>query len=64
MENNEQEQKIKGVLYEEEKMKQVVNILNTIQVVGVNQIKGMSTVFDILTSPIPFQNITEENKSE
>lgn len=64
MENKEQEQQIKGVLYEEEKMKQVINILNMIQVVGVNQIKGMSTVFDILTNPIPFQNVQDESKTE
>lgn len=62
MESKEQEKQIIGVLYEEEKMKQVINILNTIQVFGVNQIKGMNFVFDILTNPLPFKNINEDGK--
>lgn len=64
MENKEQEQQIRGLLYEEEKMKQVISILNTIQVVGVNQIKGMSVIFDILTNPVPFKSVSEEPKGK
>jgi hypothetical protein len=50
----ETKQEIKGFLYEESKIQQVYTILNTIPVIGVNQIKSMILVLDILSSPIPF----------
>lgn len=49
-------QMIKGVLYEEDKMQHVLSLLNSIPVNGLNQVKAMSMIFDILSSPIPFIN--------
>jgi len=50
---------IKGIMYEEDKMNQVLTLLNTISVVGLMQIKAMGTIFDIITNPIPFKNPNE-----
>lgn len=60
-ENEEKTQEIRGVLYEENKIQQVYRILNTIPVAGDMNIKAMSTVFEILSNPIPF-NTNQENK--
>jgi hypothetical protein len=52
-------QQIKGVMYEEEKMQMVLNLLNTVQVNGIAQIKAMSNIFDVLSQPIPFKSVEE-----
>lgn len=57
-------QEMKGVLYEESKMQHALNLLNTIQVNGLNQVKAMSMIFDILSSPIPFTNAKPEQDNE
>lgn len=51
---------IKTAVYEEEKINQVLNILNTLPIVGVNNIKGIGYVFDVLTNPIS----NEETKNK
>lgn len=56
----EVKQQIKGVMYEEDKMNQVLNLLNTISVVGVMQIKSMGTIFDILSNPVPFKSMEDK----
>lgn len=58
--NIEEKQKIHGVLYEQNKIEQVLQALNTISVVGISQIKAMSTVLDILSSPVPFKSLEED----
>jgi hypothetical protein len=58
--NNENKQQIKGFLYEEDKINQIINILNTVTVTGFNQMKGMTIVCDILSNPIPFN--TDQSK--
>jgi hypothetical protein len=60
---NKDENQFKGVQYDQEKMQQVLNILNSIPVNGINQVNGMKFIFDTLTNPIPFNNI-DENKDE
>lgn len=57
-------QEMKCVLYEESKMQHVLNLLNTIPVNGLNQVKAMSMIFDILSSPIPFINAEPEQDKE
>lgn len=49
------QEEIKGLLYDEEKIQEVLNLLNVIKVSGYEQIKSMSDMFDILTHPIPFK---------
>lgn len=53
-ETKKEKQEIKGVLYEEQKMQQVINILNNLPVSGLNNVKALGIVFDILTNPIQF----------
>lgn len=61
--NNSEQQQIKGILYEENKMNNVLNLLNTIHISGVNDIKAMGVILDILTNPISFSN-TEKIDTE
>ena len=60
--NKNENKQIKGILYEEEKIQQVLNLLNTIPVMGINQIKSMDFIFNILTNPIPFKNIEDDTE--
>ena len=60
----QQEQpQINGMLYEQEKIKNVLNALNTIPVSGMNQINAMSMIFEVLTKPIPFKAAPNEAKT-
>lgn len=53
-------QEIKGLLYEEEQINQVLRLLNTILVSTYPQINAMNSIFGILKSPIPFTNTLDE----
>lgn len=59
MKNEEEKKQIKGIMYEEEKMQQVINILSSIPVSGINNVNGMKIIFDILTNPVPFKPVEE-----
>lgn len=56
-ENKEANQEqIQGVVYEDKKINEALTLLNTLSVTGVNQAKALSSIFDILTKPIPVNN--------
>ena len=54
-ENKEEKKQIKGLLYEEGVVNQVLAILNNIPVTGMANINGMKFVLDSLSNPIPFE---------
>ena len=61
MDNKEakQETQITGVVYEDKKINEVLSLLNTLSVTGVNQAKALSSIFDILVKPLPINNNIE-----
>lgn len=61
-ENKEEKKQIKGLLYEEGVVNQVLAILNNIPVTGMANINGMKFVLDSLSNPIPFEGTLKETK--
>ena len=55
----EENKEIKGLLYDEIKIQQVLNLLSNIRVNGYDQVKNINDIFDVIMHPIPFKTVED-----